>query len=86
MNDYQQQLKSACRRDRLANEKTLARNTLTHEILESTDASEIKIMRLHTEGGFGMMRAQELVYGAAKPHTPYQNKEYVNDKGRFYAI
>lgn len=86
MNDYQQQLKSACRRDRLSNEKTLAKNNLTHEILESQDEPEIKIMRLHTECGFGMMRAQELVYGAAKPHQTYQNKAYVNDKGRFYAI
>lgn len=79
-------LKSACRRDRLENDKTSARNELTHTILASEDSPEIKVMRLHTECGFGMMRAQELVYGAAKPHKPYQNKEYVNDKGRFYAI
>lgn len=86
MNEYQHTLKLACKRDGKANEKTLAKNNLTHEILESRDEPEIKVMRLHTECGFGMMRAQELVYGAAKPHAPYQNQEYVNDKGRFYAI
>lgn len=79
-------LKAACRRDRLANEKTLARNNLSHEILESQDDLEIKVMRLHTECGFGMMRAQELVYGSAKPRQTYQNKELVVDIGRFYKI
>lgn len=78
-------LKAACRRDRLANEKTLARNTLTHTILNSEDSNEIKVMRLHTECGFGIMRAQELVYGSAKPRKTYQNKEYTADKSRFYA-
>jgi hypothetical protein len=78
-------LKAACRRDRLANDKTSARNELTHEILESQDEPEIKVMRLHTECGFGTMRAQELVYGAAKPRQTYKNKEYTSDKSRFYA-
>lgn len=85
MNEYQNTLKLACRRDRKANEKTLAQNNLTHEILESKDEPEIKVMRLHTECGFGTLRAQELVYGAAKPRQPYQNKEYTSDKSRFYA-
>ena len=86
MNEYQHTLKLACRRDRLANEKTLARNALTREILKSQDEPEIKIMRLHTECGFGMMRAQELVYGSAKPRQTYQNQEYVDDKRRFYKL
>lgn len=86
MNEYQHTLKLACKHDGKAHEKTLAQNNLTHEILESQDAPDIKVMRLHTECGFGMMRAQELVYGAAKPHKPYQNKEFANDKGRFYKI
>lgn len=86
MNEYPHTLKLACRRDRLANEKTLARNTLTHTILNSEDSNEIKVMRLHTECGFGMMRAQELVYGAAKPRQPYQNQEVDSDMRRFYKL
>lgn len=85
MNEYQHTLKLACKRDAKTNEKTLTKNTRTHEILESQDESEIKVMRLHTECGFGMMRAQELVYGSVKPRKPYQNKEYTSDKSRFYA-
>lgn len=79
-------LKAAMKKDGRENEKRRAQAELTHEILQSEDKPEIKVMRLHTECGFGMLRAQELVYGAAKPPKPYQNKEYVNDKGRFYAI
>lgn len=77
-------LRAACRRDRLANEKTLALNTLTHTILTSEDSDEIKVMRLHTECGFGMMRAEELVYGSARPKRPYQNREVDKDIRRFY--
>ena len=79
-------LRAACRRDRRENEKTLARNTLTHTILASEDSNEIKVMRLHTECGFGMMRAEELVYGASRPQKPYQNKEISKDIGRFYKV
>lgn len=77
-------LKAACRRDRLANEKTLASNTLTHTILNSEDSNEIKVMRLHTECGFGMMRAEELVYGSARPKKPYQNTEDFQGLERYY--
>lgn len=67
-----------------ANERRRLSMELTKEILNSDDSSEIKVMRLHTECGFGTMRAEELVYGAARPKKPYQNAELNKDIGRFY--
>jgi hypothetical protein len=84
MSDYQSCLKTAMKKDGRENEKRRTSAELTHEILQSEDSSEIKVMRLHTECGFGMMRAEELVYGAARPKRPYQNREVDKDIRRFY--
>lgn len=77
-------LKAAMKKDGRENEKRYMQASLTHEILQSEDSTEIKVMRLHTECGFGMMRAEELVYGSARPKRPYQNQEIDKDMRRFY--
>lgn len=84
MSDYQSSLKTAMKKDGRENEQRRMSASLTHEILESQDEPEIKVMRLHTECGFGMMRAEELVYEAARPKKTYQNKEVDKDMRRFY--
>ena len=84
MNEYQKTLKNAAKKDGRDNELRRASNSLTHMILASEEDPEIKIMRLHTECGLGMMRAQELVYGSAKPKAPYVNKEVDKSLERFY--
>jgi len=84
MSDYRSCLKTAMKKDGRENEKRRTSAELTHEILQSEDSSEIKVMRLHTECGFGTMRAEELVYGSARPRQPYQNQEIDKDMRRFY--
>lgn len=86
MSDYQTCVKAAMKKDGRENEKRRTLAELTHEILQSEDSAELKVMRLHTECGFGMMRAEELVYGASRPKRPYQNKEVDKDMRRFYKI
>ena len=82
--DYQSHIKNAMKKDGRDNNKREASHKLTHIILASAEEPEIKVMRLHTECGFGMMRAQELVYGSAKPKAPYVNKEVDKSLERFY--
>lgn len=84
--DAKTSLKVAMKKDGRENEKRRLKAELTHEILQSEDSAEIKVMRLHTECGFGTMRAEELVYGASKPQRPYQNKEVSRDVRRFYKV
>ena len=84
--DLNATLKAAMKKDGRENEKRRIKAELTHEILLSEDSPEIKVMRLHTECGFGTMRAEELVYGASKPQKPYQNKEVSKDVRRFYKV
>lgn len=86
MSDYQSCLKTAMKKDGKANENRRNEAELTHTILESEDSIEIKVMRLHTECGFGMARATELVTGKAYQKPIYKNAELNKDLGRFYKI
>jgi len=86
MNDYQTSLKTAMKKDGRENEKHRTSAELTHEILSSEDSAEIKVMRLHTECGFGMARATELVTGKGYQKPIYKNAELNKDLGRFYKI
>ena len=51
--DLNATLKAAMKKDGRENEKRRIKAELTHEILLSEDSPEIKVMRLHTECGFG---------------------------------
>lgn len=84
--DLNATLKAAMKKAGRENEKRRTFAELTHTILESDDSNEIKIMRLHTECGFGMQRATELVTGKAYQKPVYKNAELNKDLGRFYKI
>ena len=83
-NEYQLHLKQQCRASRRENDKRAFINNLTHIILALDDEPEIKVMRLHTECGFGKMRAQELVYGKVVKVDKYIGKEYNHSKEEKY--
>lgn len=84
MNDYQTSLKTAMKKDGRENEKRRTSAELTHEILQSEDSQDIKIMRLCSECGFGKQRATQLVTGKAYVKPVYKNTEVAKDFRRFY--